>query len=166
MWSVLTAPQYQRYALSALSVAPQGLDALPRISGPLTFGSLVSFVPRITLVTIADTIKAPCSRHPVKRVYATLAVLRLVLLLRLHRIICRKSFAVLLVQQAFALTISLYASRILACRFQRHARRFVKLSGCSAAQTACLRCATTMRSQPHMILLLAYLPGWYLQKRR
>ena len=98
-------------------VAPQGLDALPRISGPLTFGSLVSFVPRITLVTIADTIKAPCSRHHVKRVCATQAVLRLVLLRRLHRIICRKSFAVLLVQQAFALTISLSASRILGCRY-------------------------------------------------
>ncbi len=65
-------------------VAPQGLDALPRISGPLAFGSLVSFVPRITLVTIADTIKAPYSRHPVKRVCATLAVLRLVLLPRSH----------------------------------------------------------------------------------
>lgn len=101
----------------ALLVAPQGLDALPRISGPLAFGSLVSFVPRITLVTIADTIKAPCSRHPVKRVCATLAVLRLVLLRRRHRIMTVKSFAVLLIQQAFALTISLSASRILACRF-------------------------------------------------
>ena len=43
------------------------------------------------------------------RVCATQAVLRLVLLRRLHRIICRKSFAVLLIQQAFALTISLPA---------------------------------------------------------
>lgn len=90
-------------------VAPQGLDALPRISGPLAFGSLVSFVPRITLVTIADTIKAPCSRHPVMRVCATQAVLRLVLLRRRHRIMTVKSFAVLLIQQAFALTISLPA---------------------------------------------------------
>jgi hypothetical protein len=98
-------------------VAPQGLDALPRISGPLTFGSLVSFVPRITLVTIADTIKAPCSRHHVMCVYATQAMLRLVLLRRLHRIMTVKSFAVLLVQQAFALTISLSASRILGCRY-------------------------------------------------
>jgi hypothetical protein len=50
------------------------------------------------------------------RVCATQAVLRLVLLLRLHRIMTVKSFAVLLIQQAFALTISLSASRILGCR--------------------------------------------------
>jgi len=122
-------------------VAPQGLDALPRISGPLTFGSLVSFVPRITLVTIADTIKAPCSRHHVKRVCATQAVLRLVLLRRLHRIICRKSFAVLLIQQAFALTISLPAQARSRPLLRTVRAASSKLGGCSATQTACFRFA-------------------------
>ena len=121
-------------------VAPQGLDALPRISGPLTFGSLVSFVPRITLVTIADTIKAPCSRHHVKRVYATQAVLRLVLLLRLHRIICRKSFAVLLVAGLCAHDFSVRASAFSAVVNAIRAASS-KLGGCSATQTACFRFA-------------------------
>jgi hypothetical protein len=40
-----------------------------------------------------------------------------------------------------------------------------KLSGCSVAQTACFRIRYNMRSQPHMILLLAYLPGWYLREK-
>lgn len=84
-----------------------------------------------------------------------------------------------------AVIVSYVANRSQSCLFSRPLRsRFLclrpaswpvafsampaassKLSGCSAAQTACLRCATTMRSQPHMILLLAYLPGWYLREK-
>ena len=128
-------------------VAPQGLDALPRISGPLTFGSLVSFVPRITLVTIGDTIKAPCSRHHVMCVCATQAMLRLVLLRRLHRIICRKSFAVLLVAGLCAHDFSARASAFSAVVNAIRAASS-KLSGCSATHTACLRYATTCVRSP------------------
>ena len=84
-----------------------------------------------------------------------------------------------------AVIVSYVANRSQSCLFSRPLRsRFLclrpaswpvafsampaassKLSGCSAAQTACLRFATTMRSQPHMILLLAYLPGWYLREK-
>lgn len=96
------------------------------------------------------------SRQTVKRVCATLAVLRLVLRSRLHRIMTVKSFAVLLIQQAFALTISLSASRILACRFQRHARRFVKTQRMTTAIRPSVFASLATRALiAYMILLLA-----------
>ena len=141
-------------------VAPQGLDALPRISGPLTFGSLVSFVPRITLVTIADTIKAPCSRHHVMCVYATQAMLRLVLLRRLHRIMTVKSFAVLLTAGPCAHDFSARASAFSAVAL-RHPRPLANAQGMTTAIRPNVFASLAARALiAYMILLLAYLPGW------
>ena len=141
-------------------VAPQGLDALPRISGPLAFGSLVSFVPRITLVTIADTIKAPCSRHHVMCVCATQAMLRLVLLLRLHRIICRKSFAVLLVAGLCAHDFSVCVPHpgLSLCAIPAPS---LYAQGMTTAIRSYVFASLAIRALiAYMILLLAYLPGW------
>lgn len=152
---MLDAPSCQCYALQTLMVAPQRLDALPRISYVVLHSSALrprhdipphSKPPALATPSCVSAPRKPCSGS------------------------CSYG----------AVIVSYVANRSQSCLFSRPLRsRFLclrpaswpvafsampaassKLSGCSAAQTACLRCATTMRSQPHMILLLAYLPGW------
>ena len=100
------------------------------------------------------------SRQTVKRVYTTLAVLRLVLRSRLHRIMTVKSFAVLLTAGQCAHDFSARASAFSAVAL-RHPRPFANAQGMTTAIRSYVFASLAIRALiAYMILLLAYLPGW------